>query len=77
MGAACVIGPYSQQEYQDTILGFRTELLVTGNDGVSTLAFIKNNKIVSYINHPRNKGDFLGISKSKPCYEYNEIITLK
>lgn len=73
----CIIGPYYSQEYQDKTLGFKAQLLVTGNDGVSTLVFIKNNKILSYINHPRNKGDFLSILNVKACYEYNEIINFK
>ena len=73
----CVINPYSLQENQDKILGFKTQLLVTGNDGVSTLTFIKNNKVLSYINQPRNKGDFLNLLNAKPCYKYNEIINFK
>ena len=73
----CIIGPYYMQEYQDKILGFKTQLLATGNDGMSTLVFTKNNKVLTYINHPRNKGDFLNILNSKTCYEYNETIRLK
>jgi len=73
----CIIGPYYMQEYQDKILGFKAQLLATGNDGVSTLAFTKNNKVLTYINHPRNKGDFLSVLNTKTCYEYNEIIYLK
>lgn len=73
----CVINPYSMQEHQDRMLGFKTPLLATGNDGVSTLTFIKNNKVLSYINQPRNKGDFLNLLNSKPCYKYNEIINFK
>ena len=73
----CIIGPYYTQEYQDKIFDFKAQLLATGNDGVSTLVFIKNNKILSYINHPRSKGDFLNIQNVKTCYEYNEIINFK
>ena len=73
----CIIGPYYSQELQDKTFGFKTQLLATGNDGVSTLAFIKSDNVLTYINHPRNKGDFLNILNNKKCYEYNEIINLK
>ncbi len=73
----CILGPYLLQENQDDILGFKAKLLVTGNDGVSTLVFINSNQITTYVNYPRYKGDFLDALSNKPCYEHNEIINFK
>ena len=73
----CIIGPYSMQENQDRVLGFENDLLVNANDRVSTLVFVNNNKVVEYVHHPRNKGDFLQPLKFKPCYINNETIYLK
>lgn len=35
------------------------------NDDINCLVFVLNNKIVSYVNYPRNKGDFCNIEKTK------------
>jgi len=71
----CIVGPYSQQEHQDNIFGFHSELLSSGNDGESVLAFITNNKVVKHVTHPRNKGDFLG-SVSK-CPENGKAVFIR
>ena len=31
---------------------------ISTNDGISLLVFVKNDEVVEFVQHPRNKGDF-------------------
>jgi len=73
--SVCIIGPYATQEHQNKILGFKSKLLSSTDDGVSVLAFIRNNKVTKYIKHPRNRGDFLGASDT--CFNREGAVFIR
>jgi hypothetical protein len=65
--SVCIIPPYATNDYVEKQIGFNWNGLddtERGNDGISLLLFIKNKVVVEYVQHPRNKGDFLGVSTS-------------
>jgi hypothetical protein len=65
--SVCIIPPYATNDYVEKQIGFIWKGLddtERGNDGISLLLFIKNKAVVEYVQHPRNKGDFLGVSTS-------------
>ncbi|MDP2029292.1 MAG: hypothetical protein Q8K12_06635 [Thiobacillus sp.] len=53
----CVIPPYLVDGQAEQILGFKWDVSTGGDDGLSTLVFIKGQEVVAYTEHPRNKGD--------------------
>ena len=59
----CVLGPYSSNERAEQILGFRWDAndksSIGSNDGINLLVFVRNQEVLAYTEHPRNKGDFL------------------
>jgi hypothetical protein len=72
----CVIGPYAMNETVEKTLGFKWDALskssIGSNDGINLLVFIKDNAVIAYTEHPRNKGDFL---KLKPrCLTHQDAI---
>ncbi|MDO5653299.1 MAG: hypothetical protein Q4G39_04270 [Brachymonas sp.] len=59
----CVIAPCATHDDIEQRIGFKWDGLskssIGGNDGIYLLTFISNNQVVAYVEHPRNKGDFL------------------
>ena len=62
----CVLGPYSNNETAKQTLGFEwdaeTKTSIQTNDGISLLLFVQDNRLVSYVEHPRNHGDFSNLT---------------
>ena len=62
----CVLGPYSNNETSKSTLGFEwnveTKTTIQTNEGISLLVFVRANKVVAYIEHPRNHGDFSNVT---------------
>jgi hypothetical protein len=58
----CVLGPYTNNEGAEKVLGFKWDAegktSIAGSDGVNVLAFIKNHDVIAFTEHPRNIGDF-------------------
>ena len=48
------------------------ETKISGNDGINLIAFVKENKVISYVEHSRGKGDFSELSRK--CLDYNNSI---
>ena len=74
----CILGPYTRNESAEQTLGFfwdvEKETDISGNDGINLIVFIKKNKIISYVEHSRGKGDFWKLSRK--CLEYgNSTLT--
>lgn len=63
----CVLGPYTNNERAEKVLGFKWDAegktSIAGSDGVNVLAFVKNHEVIAFTEHPRNIGDF---SKLEP-----------
>jgi hypothetical protein len=72
----CILGPYTSNESAKQALGFfwdvEKETEISTNDGINLIAFIKENKVISYVEHSRSKGDFWKLSGK--CLEYNNSI---
>ncbi len=68
----CLFGPYSTNEGAEKILGFSWNMElktpISSNDGINVIAFVKDNKVISYVEHPRNQGDFWRLSSK--CFDY-------
>lgn len=62
----CVLGPYSNNETAQKTLGFEwsveTKSSITTNEGISLLLFVQENMVTSYVEHPRNHGDFSNLT---------------
>ena len=62
----CVLGPYSTNKTARKALGFEwnaeIKTSITSNDGISVLIFVQENKVNSYVEHPRNRGDFSNLT---------------
>ena len=58
----CYIPPYALNKYAKKRLGFDWSIEentdISTNDGISLLVFVKNDEVVEFVQHPRNKGDF-------------------
>lgn len=63
----CVLSPYTTNKSAEQVLGFKwdaeSKTSIAGSDGINVLAFVQNQQVVAYTEHPRNKGDF---SKLQP-----------
>ena len=72
----CILGPYTVNKSAEQALGFywdvEKETEISGNDGINLIAFIKENKVISYVEHSRGKGDFWKLSRQ--CLDYNNSI---
>lgn len=66
----CVLGPYADDGTARRALGFdwsaETKSSIHYSDTISVLVFVRANEVVSYVEHPRNKGDFSNLSEH--CY---------
>jgi hypothetical protein len=74
----CILGPYTTNESAEQALGFfwdvQKETEISGNDGINLIVFIKENKVISYVEHSRGKGDFWKLSRK--CLDYeNSTLT--
>lgn len=62
----CVLGPYSNNETAKKTLGFEwnaeTKTTIQTNEGISLLLFVQENKVIAYVEHPRNHGDFSNLT---------------
>ena len=62
----CVLGPYSNNDTAKKTLGFEwsaeTKTSIQTNEGMSVLLFVHDNKVVSFVEHPRNHGDFSNLT---------------
>ena len=63
----CIFGPYSDEKAVNTTLGFHwpdwAKSSVETNDGIALLVFLKRNKVLEWIEHPRRDGDFTNLSR--------------
>lgn len=59
----CVIGPYATNQTAEQILGFKWNVQsrssIGGNDGINLLVFLKDQEVLAFTEHRRDKGDFL------------------
>ena len=72
----CVFGPYAMNDTVEKTLGFKWDALskssIGSNDGINLLVFVKDNAVIAYTEHPRNKGDFLDLKS--PCLTRQDAI---
>lgn len=65
----CVISPYSSNGDVENVLGFSWDAdektSIQFSDQIVLLMFVDNNDVVSYVEYPRQDGDFAGFSP--PC----------
>jgi hypothetical protein len=58
----CVLGPYTNNERAEQVLGFKwdaeAKTSIALNDGINVLVFVQGQKVIEYVEHPRNQGDF-------------------
>lgn len=57
-----MLTPYNTNEIAHQVLGFEWDAekytSIAGSDHVNVLVFIKDDEVLAYSEHPRNKGDF-------------------
>jgi hypothetical protein len=62
----CILGPYSNDAEASRTLGFKwhAEALtsIEENDGISLLLFVRDNTVLSYVEHSRGSGDFSNLT---------------
>ncbi len=67
----CIFGPYSDNNAAYKTLGFRWNLekhsSITTGEGIGLLVFIKGQKVVAQVEHPRKNGDFTNLSRQ--CFQ--------
>jgi hypothetical protein len=75
----CVLGPYSNNSYAEKVLGFKwdaeAKTSIYGSDVVNVLVYIKENQVVAYTEHPRNKGDFSQMNP--PCLSRERAVVVR
>lgn len=58
----CVLGPYSDKIAASNTLGFdwnsETRTSIRADDAIVVLVFVKDGKVLQYVEHPRGDGDF-------------------
>jgi len=62
----CILTPYTDNAQAEKVLGFKwgaeDKTSIAGSDGINVLVFIKDNEVIGYTEHPRNKGDFVNVT---------------
>lgn len=62
----CVLGPYSNNDAAKQTLGFKwnaeAKTSIQTNEGISLIIFVQNKQVFSYVEHPRNHGDFSNLT---------------
>ena len=62
----CILEPYSTNEAAERTLGFKWDIkqrsTIGDNDGINLLVFIRNQEVVAFTEHRRDKGDFQKLS---------------
>jgi hypothetical protein len=62
----CVLGPYSDNRAARQALGFdwnaEAKTSIHDNEGIALLLFVRDGKILEYVEHPRADGDFANLS---------------
>ena len=63
----CILGPYSDNTAAQNTLGFAWDIesksSIATNDSLALLLFVKSQKVVESVEHPRNDGDFTNLSR--------------
>jgi len=58
--------PYTPPEYVQQSLGFRwpdvNQTSIASNDGVNLVVFVRDERVVGWFEHPRNRGDLMGLA---------------
>lgn len=62
----CVLGPYSNNNIAKKTLGFEwnaeEKTSIHTNESISLLLLVQGRQVVSYVEHPRNHGDFSNLT---------------
>lgn len=74
--SVCILEPYTNNQMAEEILGFQwdaeSETEIDGSDGINVLVFVRGQEVVAFTEHPRNKGDFVGIEPK--CFSRQQAI---
>lgn len=61
----CVLGPYATNEAAEKILGFKWDVQrqssIVVDDRINLVLFLKNDEVLAFTEHRRDKGDFLDL----------------
>lgn len=72
----CVLEPYTSNQRAAEILGFEwdaeSETEIDRSDGINVLVFVRGDEVVAFTEHPRNKGDFVGIEPK--CFSRQQAV---
>ncbi|MEL7144052.1 MAG: hypothetical protein AAFY33_19410 [Cyanobacteria bacterium J06643_4] len=75
----CVMGPYSNNEVAETLLGFPWDMEAASSveryDNVTLLAFVTEDEVVTHVDYPRVKGDFSQLGNV--CIDRDQAIVSK
>lgn len=62
----CIFQPYSNNDLAKQTLGFEWDLeqktSISSSDSMNLLVFVEGKEVITYVEHPRNLGDFEGLS---------------
>lgn len=57
----CVLPPYTTNAHAEQVLGFKWDAEgntgIASSDGINVLAFVRDAKVIAYVEHPRSRGD--------------------
>jgi hypothetical protein len=61
----CILTPYTSNAETEKVLGFKwdsdTKTSIGGSDGINVVVFLRGREVLTFTEHPRNKGDFSGV----------------
>lgn len=74
--SVCVLEPYTNNQRAEEILGFEwdaeSETEIYSRDGINVLVFVRGDDVVAFTEHPRDKGDFVGIEPK--CFSRQQAV---
>lgn len=72
----CIIGPYSDKKSVAVTVGFDwpdlSQSSIETNNEIGLLLFLKDGKVVEWMEHPRRDGDFTNLSRQ--CFSREKAI---
>ncbi|HEY9646224.1 MAG TPA: hypothetical protein V6C88_07640 [Chroococcidiopsis sp.] len=70
----CILGPYTDNQATAKVLGFEwdseSKTSIADSDGINVLAFIRNQEVLAFTEHSRDKGDFVKVVAQ--CFERDQ-----
>ncbi len=70
----CILGPYTDNQVTAKVLGFEwdseSKTSIADRDGINVLVFIRDQEVLAFTEHSRDKGDFVKVVAQ--CFERDQ-----